>query len=147
MEYLTDFALREVRKRVAKLGDKLSEIEPPIDWNTFRPIVSDMFNNKTEKGTKLKGYGATMKSGNVRVTTNSFHQDMIDMHPSLIGMGCFKSFYDVMDPDPCCNVYYIGGNLNISVNSRSHVPRPNTKYEEGNENMCTSMSGISIWNP
>ena len=50
MESLTDFALREEYKRVAKLGDKLSEIEPLIDWDAFRPIVCDLFNNRTEKG-------------------------------------------------------------------------------------------------
>ena len=50
MESLTDFALREEYKRVAKLGDKLSEIEPLIDWKAFSPIVLDLFCNKTEKG-------------------------------------------------------------------------------------------------
>jgi len=50
MESLTDFVLREAYRRVAKLGDKLSEIEPLIDWDAFRPIVRDMFNNRTEKG-------------------------------------------------------------------------------------------------
>ena len=50
MGSLTDFALREEYKRVAKLGDKLSEIEPLIDWDAFRPIVIDLFCNKTEKG-------------------------------------------------------------------------------------------------
>ena len=50
MESLTDFALREGYKRVAKLGDKLSEIEPLIDWDAFRPIVIDLFCNKTKKG-------------------------------------------------------------------------------------------------
>jgi len=49
MESLTDFALREEYRRVAKLGDKLSEIEPLIDWDAFRPIVIDLFCNKTEK--------------------------------------------------------------------------------------------------
>lgn len=50
MESLTDFALREEYKRVAKLGDKLSEVEPLIRWEAFLRVVGGMFNNQTEKG-------------------------------------------------------------------------------------------------
>ena len=33
-----------------RLGDKLSEIDSLIDWEAFRPIVRDMYDNKTKKG-------------------------------------------------------------------------------------------------
>jgi IS5 family transposase len=32
------------------LGDKLSDIDTLINWEVFRPIVKDMYDNKTEKG-------------------------------------------------------------------------------------------------
>lgn len=32
------------------MGDRLSEIEKLIDWEAFRSIVGDMYDNKTEKG-------------------------------------------------------------------------------------------------
>lgn len=50
MSSLTDFALREEYKRLESLGDKLSEIESLIDWKPFRPIIDEMYNNKTELG-------------------------------------------------------------------------------------------------
>jgi len=36
--------------RVEKLGDKLAEINPLIDWEAFRPIITEMYDNKSEKG-------------------------------------------------------------------------------------------------
>ncbi len=45
-----DFAFREEYERVKRLGDKLSEIEKLINWEAFRSIVKDMYDNKTEKG-------------------------------------------------------------------------------------------------
>ena len=50
METLTDFALKEKYERIAKLGDKLAEIDALIDWEAFRPIIKDMFDNQSEKG-------------------------------------------------------------------------------------------------
>jgi IS5 family transposase len=50
METLTDFALREMYRKVKKLGDKLAEIDSLIDWDAFRPIIGSMYNNKTERG-------------------------------------------------------------------------------------------------
>lgn len=50
MKSLTDFALNQEYKRLAKLGDKLNEVKSLIDWEAFRPIIEDMYNNKTEKG-------------------------------------------------------------------------------------------------
>jgi IS5 family transposase len=50
MKSLTDFALNEECKRVQRLGDKLAEIESLIDWEAFRPIVGELYDNKNEKG-------------------------------------------------------------------------------------------------
>ncbi|WP_135603954.1 IS5 family transposase [Methanococcoides sp. NM1] len=47
---LTNFALKEEYKRLENLGDKLSEIESLIDWKPFRPIIAEMYDNKTELG-------------------------------------------------------------------------------------------------
>ena len=50
MKSLTDFALNEVYRRVARLGDKLANIESLIDWEAFRPIVGKLYENKSERG-------------------------------------------------------------------------------------------------
>ena len=50
MPSLTAFALREEYKRLESLGNKLSQIESLIDWKPFRPIINEMYNNKTELG-------------------------------------------------------------------------------------------------
>src|SRR5512136_671366 len=44
------WGLREAYKKVEELGDKLSKISELIDWEVFRPVLEDMYNNKTEKG-------------------------------------------------------------------------------------------------
>ena len=50
MGSFTEFAFQEEYQRVERLGDKLSEIDKLIDWEAFRPIVANMYDNKTEKG-------------------------------------------------------------------------------------------------
>ena len=47
MRSLTEFGLREEYKQLERLGDKLSEIESLIDLEPFRPIIKEMYNNKT----------------------------------------------------------------------------------------------------
>ena len=50
MRTFVDFGLNEAYKRVAQLGDKLAEIESLLDWEAFRPIVAEMYDNKSERG-------------------------------------------------------------------------------------------------
>jgi IS5 family transposase len=50
MKSFTDFALNEEYKRVKRLGDRLAEIESLIDWEAFRSIVGDLYDNRTEQG-------------------------------------------------------------------------------------------------
>jgi IS5 family transposase len=50
MKSLTDFALNEEYKRVRRLGDKRAEIKSLIDWEAFRPIVGEMYDNKSARG-------------------------------------------------------------------------------------------------
>ena len=52
MPSFTAFVLREEYKHLESLGDKLSEIESFIDWEPFRPIIDEMYNNHTELGGK-----------------------------------------------------------------------------------------------
>jgi IS5 family transposase len=64
MESLIGFALNEEYKRVERLGDKLAEIESLIDWEAFRPIVADMYDNRSKKvADRDRGYSATMRRG------------------------------------------------------------------------------------
>jgi len=44
------WGLREAYKKVEELGDKLSVINKLIDWEPFRPLLDDMYNNRTEVG-------------------------------------------------------------------------------------------------
>ncbi len=50
MKSLIDFALNEEYERVKKLGDRLMEIESVIDWEAFRLIVGEMYENRSERG-------------------------------------------------------------------------------------------------
>ena len=50
MKTFVDFGLNEAYKRVAQLGDKLAEIESLLDWEAFRPIVAELYDNKSERG-------------------------------------------------------------------------------------------------
>ncbi|WP_081882640.1 transposase [Methanobacterium sp. SMA-27] len=36
--------------RVNQFGHKLAEIDPLIDWEVFRPIIREMYDNHTERG-------------------------------------------------------------------------------------------------
>ena len=50
MNNLLDFAFREEYRRLARLGDRLAEVDPLIDWDAFRPIVDGMYDNAGAKG-------------------------------------------------------------------------------------------------
>jgi IS5 family transposase len=50
MKTFVDYGLNEAYKRVARLGDKLAEIESLLDWEAFRPIVGELYDNKSERG-------------------------------------------------------------------------------------------------
>lgn len=50
MKTLVGFGLQEAYKQIEKLGDRLGEIESMIDWTSFRPLLSGMYANKTERG-------------------------------------------------------------------------------------------------
>ena len=50
MNSLTDFALNEEYKRIQRLGDKLSDLESLIDWESFRPILRDLYSSNDEIG-------------------------------------------------------------------------------------------------
>jgi IS5 family transposase len=50
MKNFIDFGLNEAYKRVERLGDRLVEIGSAIDWEAFRLIVGDMFDNRSERG-------------------------------------------------------------------------------------------------
>ena len=49
-ETLFDFASHELYKHVSKLGDRLDQVRDIIDWESFRPILSNLYDNRTEKG-------------------------------------------------------------------------------------------------
>jgi Transposase and inactivated derivatives, IS5 family len=50
MDTLVDFALQERYKTIQKLGDRLEEFSTIIDWETFRQVIGDIYNNTTEHG-------------------------------------------------------------------------------------------------
>ena len=50
MKSFDDFFMKKEYARVELLGDKLAEIDPLIDWEVFRPILSEMYDNHTELG-------------------------------------------------------------------------------------------------
>ncbi len=50
MDSLITFALRKKYESIEKLGDPLADIGCLIDWESFRPLLGDMYNNKSEEG-------------------------------------------------------------------------------------------------
>ena len=50
MKTLIGFGRKEAYKRVEQLGDRLAEIKSLMDWEAFRPIVGDMYDNRSERG-------------------------------------------------------------------------------------------------
>jgi hypothetical protein len=50
MKSFEHYFMNKQYARVQELGDKLAEIDPLIDWEFFRPIVREMYDNHTEKG-------------------------------------------------------------------------------------------------
>jgi len=49
-ETLFDFASNELYNHISKLGDRLNHVKEIIDWERFRPILSNLYKNHTEKG-------------------------------------------------------------------------------------------------
>jgi transposase, IS5 family len=50
MNSFTSFGLNQAYGRLSKVGDPLSQINSLIEWERFRPITVDLYDNKTEKG-------------------------------------------------------------------------------------------------
>lgn len=50
MDSLITFALRKKYESMEKVGDPLADIGCLLDWERFRPFLSDMYDNKSEKG-------------------------------------------------------------------------------------------------
>jgi len=50
MDSFNSYLFRKAYKAVEKLGDKLAQIEPLIDWKAFTPIIQPLYDNKTPKG-------------------------------------------------------------------------------------------------
>jgi IS5 family transposase len=50
MDSFSSYLFRKAYKKIHKLGDRLAKIEPLIDWEAFRPIIRDLYDNRTPKG-------------------------------------------------------------------------------------------------
>jgi uncharacterized protein YjgD (DUF1641 family) len=54
MKSLIDFALNDEYERVKQLGDRLMEIKSVIDWEAFRLIVGEMYENRSERARRQR---------------------------------------------------------------------------------------------
>jgi len=50
MDSFRSYLQRDLYKAVEKLGDRLAEAEPLIDWDAFRPIVAGLYTNDGPPG-------------------------------------------------------------------------------------------------
>ena len=50
MNSFTSFGLNQAYSRLSKVRDPLSQVNSLLDWDRFRPITEDLYDNKTEKG-------------------------------------------------------------------------------------------------
>ena len=49
LETFFDFASDERYRHISKLGDRLNQVREIIDWEDFRPILSDLYDNRSNK--------------------------------------------------------------------------------------------------
>lgn len=50
MDSFNIYLLRNLYRDIEKLGDRLAEIEPHIDWTAFTPILEDLYANDGPQG-------------------------------------------------------------------------------------------------
>jgi IS5 family transposase len=50
MDSFISYGLRKAYERLAKLGDPLAGVDAQLDWERFRPIAEELYDNKTERG-------------------------------------------------------------------------------------------------
>jgi IS5 family transposase len=50
MDSFMSYGLRQAYDRLAELGDPLAKANTLLDWERFRPIAEELFDNKTERG-------------------------------------------------------------------------------------------------
>lgn len=50
MDSFDSYLFRKAYKKIHKLGDRLAEIEPLIDWEAFRPIIQPLYDNQGPQG-------------------------------------------------------------------------------------------------
>ena len=50
MDSFSSFILRKLYRKVNKLGDRLAEVEPLIDWEKFRPTLAGIYMNDGPQG-------------------------------------------------------------------------------------------------
>ena len=50
MDSFRSYLQRDLYKTVEKLGDRLAEVEPLIDWEPFNPIVAGLYTNDGPQG-------------------------------------------------------------------------------------------------
>jgi IS5 family transposase len=50
METFQDYFLNQEYSKIAQLGNKLGEIKELINWEKFRPIISDIYHDNKEEG-------------------------------------------------------------------------------------------------
>jgi IS5 family transposase len=50
MDSFISYGLHQAYGRLAKLGDPLAGVNTLIDWERFRPVTEELYDNKTERG-------------------------------------------------------------------------------------------------
>jgi tRNA 2-selenouridine synthase SelU len=49
MNSFISYGLRQAYERLSKLGDPLAGVNNLLDWERFRPIAEELYDNGTEK--------------------------------------------------------------------------------------------------
>ena len=60
MDSFRSYLLRDLYRDIEKLGDRLAEVEPLIDWEKFRPIIQCLFDNQRPQGGRPNTHPVTM---------------------------------------------------------------------------------------
>jgi Transposase and inactivated derivatives, IS5 family len=111
-ETLFDFASNELYKHVSKLGDRLNHIRDIMGWESFRPILSSLYDNRTEKGGRPNVDEVVMLK--VLVLQNWYNLSDPEMEFQLADRLSFQHFIDSTEIPDFSTIWRFRERLNKS---------------------------------
>ena len=110
MKSFNGYILEKEYARLEELGDSLAEIDPLIDWEVFRPIIAEMYNNKTENGGRPNNDKIVMMK--MMILQQCYGLSDPELERQVIDRISFRKFLGFPDDIPDrCTVWTFRGRL------------------------------------